>query len=115
LEIVMTAINTQPLVIHHDARHALLAHTVDRLAQLKAQIAELRKLEEELKQVLIDSGESAVDGTGHRATISDVQGKEVTNWQEIAMRFNPSRQLIRAYTKRGENYFMLRVFGRKSA
>lgn len=103
------------LFIHHDARHALLAHTVDRLAQLKAQIAELRKLEDELKQVLIDSGESAVDGTGYRATISDCAGKEVVDWRTIAEKFNPSRQLIRAHTTQGERYFQIRVFGRKTS
>lgn len=112
---MQTQTTTTTLVIPHDARYVLLAHTVDKLAEIKAQIAELRKHEEELKQILIDSGESAVDSVIYRATISDIQGKETTNWQEIAMKFNPSRQLIRAYTKRGENYFQIRVFARKTS
>ena len=110
-----TETNTQPLSIPHDARHALLAHTVDRLAQVKAQIAALREHEDELKQILIDSGESAIDGTNHRATISDMAGKEIVDWRAIAERFNPSRQLIRANTTQGERYFQIRVFGRKTS
>jgi hypothetical protein len=97
------------------AQQALYAHTVDKLAQIKAQIADLRAQEDELKQLLIDSGLSAVDGTMHRATISEVTGKETTNWMAIAMKFNPSRQMIRAYTTPNEAYFSIRVFGRKTS
>jgi hypothetical protein len=116
LEIVMqTQTTTQALVISHDARQALLQATVDKLAEIKAQIAELRQQENELKQVLIDSGESAVDSLIYRATIADVQGKEIVDWRAVAEKFNPSRQLIRAYTSRGENYFMIRVVARKTS
>ena len=100
--------------IVHDAKHALLAHTVDRLAQVKAQIAELRQYENELKEVLIDSGLAAVDGLCHRATISECT-KTSTDWEAIALKLNPSRQLIRAYTKQGEPYFAIRVYGRKTS
>jgi hypothetical protein len=108
-------INTQDLVIPHDARHALLAHTVDRLAQLKAQIAELREQEAELKEILIDSGESAIDSVMYRATISDTKPRAKVDWESIAMKFNPSRQLIRAYTSEGEGYYQVRVYSRKTS
>lgn len=107
--------NTTPLTIVHDARHALLAHTVERIAQIKAQIAELRLQEDELKQILIDSGEAAIDSPNYRATICDCAGKEKTDWEAIAMRFNPSRQLIRANTQLGERYIQVRVYGRKTS
>jgi hypothetical protein len=106
---------TQSIAIVYDAEAALYAHTVDKLAQIKAQIAELREQENELKQLLIDSGKAAVDGTHHRATISDCAGKEIVDWQSIAMRFNPSRQLIRANTKAGESYFQIRVYSRRTS
>jgi hypothetical protein len=108
-------INTQDLVIPHDARHALLAHTVDRLAQLKAQIAELREQEAELKEILIASGESAIDSVMYRATISDTKPRDKVDWESIAMKFNPSRQLIRAYTSEGEGYYQVRVYSRKTS
>jgi hypothetical protein len=108
-------INTQDLVIQHDARHALLAHTVDRLAQLKAQIAELREQEAELKEILIASGESAIDSVMYRATISDTKPRDKVDWESIAMKFNPSRQLIRAYTSEGEGYYQVRVYSRKTS
>jgi hypothetical protein len=90
-----------------------ISFVVDRLAMVKAQIAELEKLEKEYKQILIDSGESAVVGTDHRASISYCQGREKTDWQTIAMRFNPSRQLITAHTTTGEPFHTVRVSARK--
>ena len=90
-----------------------MAFVVDRLAMVKAQIAELEKLEKEYKQILIDSGESAVVGTDHRASISYCDGREKTDWQTIAMRFNPSRQLITAHTSKGESFHVVRVSARK--
>jgi hypothetical protein len=90
-----------------------ISFVVDRLAVVKAQIAELEKLEKEYKQILIDSGESAVVGTDHRASISYCDGREKTDWQTIAMRFNPSRQLITAHTTKGEAFHVVRVSARK--
>ena len=90
-----------------------MAFIVDRLAVVKSQIAELERLEKEYKQILIDSGESAVVGTDHRASVSYCDGREKTDWQTIAMRFNPSRQLITAHTTKGDAFHVVRVSARK--
>ncbi len=90
-----------------------ISFVVDRLAMVKAQIAELERLEKEYKQILIDSGESAVVGTDHRATVSYCDGREKTDWQTIALKFNPSRQLITAHTTKGEAFHTVRVSARK--
>lgn len=90
-----------------------ISFIVDRLAVVKAQIAELEKLEKEYKQILIDSGESAIVGTDHRASISYCDGREKIDWQTIAMRFNPSRQLITAHTTKGDSFYVVRVSARK--
>lgn len=111
----MQAINTTNILLPHDARHALLAHTVDQLASIKAQIAALREQETTLKEALISSGESAVDSVMYRATISDTKPRDQVNWEAIAMKFNPSRQLIRAYTTEGVGYFQVRVYARKTS
>ena len=47
----------------------LTAAIVDRLGDIKAQIADLKKIEAELAERLITSGETAVDGTAYRATV----------------------------------------------
>lgn len=113
----MQATTTQNIVTVHGeaARNALLSSTVEQLAKVKAEIAALRTIEADLKQVLIDSGASAVDGTYYRATVSDVQAKETIDWYTIAMKFNPSRQLIKAHTTKGANYFAVRVYARKTS
>lgn len=45
------------------------AAIVDRLGDIKAQIADLKKIEADLIARLIDNGEDAVDGRFYRATV----------------------------------------------
>ena len=91
-----------------------LRNAVDQLALIKAQIAELKAQEDALKAVLINSGLSAVDSDLHRATVSECDGKEMVDWKSIALKFSPSRQLVTAHTSKGDPYFQVRVFARKS-
>ena len=48
------------------------AAIVDRLGDVKAQIADLKKIEAELAARLIEAGEDAIDGRAYRATVSQV-------------------------------------------
>jgi hypothetical protein len=50
----------------------LTAAIVDRLGDIKAQIADLKKIEADLIERLIISGETAIDGSAYRATVSYV-------------------------------------------
>ena len=93
----------------------ILGRVVDRMAQVKAQIADLKKEEAALRQELVESGESVVDGLFYRAAISQVDGKVSVDWQSIAMHFKPSRQLIKAHSSQGEPFDVVRVSARKSA
>lgn len=93
----------------------ILSATVDRLAFIKAQIADLQLEEAACKRVLIESGVSSADSNAHRATVVECAGKETINWAKIAQHFNPSRQLIRAHTTQSEKYFQIRVYGRKTS
>lgn len=88
---------------------------VDRLAYVKGQIAELREQERMLKEALIESGQSVIESTFWRATVSDLITRPVTDWQAVAMHFKPSRQLITAHTKEGEAYQQVRVVARKTS
>lgn len=47
----------------------LTVAVVDRLGEVKAEIARLKELEAELAARLIDSGETAIDGSLFRATV----------------------------------------------
>jgi hypothetical protein len=94
----------------------ILGHLVDKLAQVKAKIADLKIDEQALRQELIDSGETSIEGVYHRAAISlPLEGKTTIDWQTVAMHFKPSRQLIKAHTSQGEAYATVRVSARKSA
>ena len=50
----------------------LAANVVDRLGDIKAQIAELKAVEANLINLLINSGEGPVEGSTFRATVSTV-------------------------------------------
>lgn len=93
----------------------ILGHLVDKLAQVKAKIADLKIDEQTLRQELVDSGETSIEGIYHRAAISQSEGKTTIDWQTVAMHFKPSRQLIKAHTSQGEAYATVRVSARKSA
>ena len=93
----------------------LLSAAVDRLAVIKAQTAALAAEEKELKAVLAESGESVIEGTLHRAAISQCAGRDSIDWAAIAARFNPSRQLITAHTSTGAPFTVVRLSARKGA
>jgi hypothetical protein len=88
----------------------ILSATVDRLAFIKAQIADLQ-----LEEAKCDSGVSSAESNVHRATVVECAGKETINWAKIAQHFNPSRQLIRAHSSTGEKFFQIRVYARKTS
>lgn len=94
---------------------AILAAAVDRLALIKAQMAQLSAEEKQLKEALTTSGLDAIDGTAHRAAVSHCAGRVSIDWETIAAKFTPSRQLIAAHTSTGAPYTVVRVSARKGA
>ncbi len=94
---------------------AILAAAVDRLALIKAQLAQLSAEEKQLKEALTASGLDAIDGTAHRAAVSHCAGRVSIDWETIAAKFTPSRQLIAAHTSTGAPYTVVRVSARKGA
>ena len=93
----------------------LLSAAVDRLAVIKAQTAALAAEEKELKAVLAESGETVIEGTLHRAAVSQCAGRDSIDWAAIAARFNPSRQLITAHPTTGAPFTVVRLSARKGA
>ena len=86
---------------------------VDQLLTVKAQLAELEQKEKELKDCLIAAGVPSIEGVLARASVSYCAGREKVDWQTIAMRFEPSRQLITAHTTVGAPFNTVRVTARK--
>ena len=93
----------------------VLGGVADRLGQIKAQLADLKKEEAKLKQELIDSGLAVVEGSFYRVAVSESEGKVLVDWRKIAEKFSPSRQLVKANTSIGEAYFTVRVSARKAS
>lgn len=93
----------------------ILSALVDQLATVKAQLSDLKTLEDQLKTAIVESGQVAIDGTMHRATVSTCAGRESIDWQAIAAKYNPSRQLITAHTSTGAPYCVVRVSARKGS
>lgn len=90
-------------------------NTVDRLALVKSQIAQLQEQEKTLKEELIASGLPVIDGMLHRAAVSLTTGKEVIDWAAIAAKLEPSRQLVTAHTRVIEPFYTVRVSAKKTS
>lgn len=90
----------------------ILATLVDRLATIKAQQSDLATEEKTIKEALIGAGLDRVQGTLHKATIVNVSGRSVTDWQTIAKKFEPSRQLVQAHTTQSAGYVAVKLFSR---
>jgi hypothetical protein len=74
-----------------------LPTVVDQLGAIKAQLSALKKQEEALKAQLLESGYTEVDGSLFRATISTCDVESV-DWKSIAIKLEPSHQLISGNT-----------------
>ena len=91
----------------------ILSALVDRLAAIKAQLADLTAEEKTLKGELIAADLSVIEGTAHRVAVSFCPGRESIDWAAVAAKFNPSRQLITAHTAQGAPFHTVRVSARK--
>jgi len=92
-----------------------LTDIVDTLAEIRAEIAVLKSSEDSYKAALIAAEVRAVDGTLHRATVSETY-RTATDWQTIARKLEPSAQLIRAHTTTAtEPTYTIRVTARKAS
>lgn len=92
-----------------------LALLVDRLAEVKALLADLKAEEEILKEALINSGEPVVESPNYRAAVSLLPGRVITDWKTVAEKLSPSVQLVTAHTKKGDEFYSVRVSSRKAA
>lgn len=86
-----------------------LADKVDRLGQLAAEAAAIKKESDQLRAELEAAGLKTIAGNMYRATFSQCQGRAVTDWQAIAAKFKPSRQLIAAHTTTSSEFTRMTI------
>jgi hypothetical protein len=80
---------------------AALAAKVDRLGALSAALAAMKKEAAQIRADLEDAGLADIHGQLYRVNFAQCTGSTATDWQAIAQRFKPSRQLIAAHTSKG--------------
>lgn len=107
-----TAEPTEPATV--TAAHAL-ALKVDRLGAINAAIANMKEEADRIRAELEAAGLATIEGQIFRASFAQVAGKTLTDWATIAQRFNPSPQLIRAYTKTGKESTRMTIKARTGA
>ena len=98
----------------HTDTAAILAATVDQLAEVKAHIATLQAREDELKATIAAAGLDVIEGTSHRAAVS-ITARTAIDWKAIAEHLKPSRQLITAHTTEGAPFAVVRISAKKTS
>jgi len=83
-----------------DVRHAFLA---DRLGEIRAEQNQLKTEWNSIVDQLKDEGVDVVEGNAYRVTISYYIATSRINWQAVAKKLEPSRQLIQAHTSVGHS------------
>jgi len=92
---------------------AALAAKVDQLGALRAVIADLQTQADKIRTEIEEAGLTEIDGQHYSATFTSVKGSTRTDWQTIAAKFKPSRQLIAAHTTTGKSSTRLNLTARK--
>lgn len=78
-----------------------LAAKVDRLGALNAALAAMKREADHIRTELEDAGLTDIHGQLYRVNFAQCAGRTATDWQSIAAKFKPSRQLIAAHTSTG--------------
>jgi hypothetical protein len=90
-----------------------IAAKVDELGALRAVIADLTKQADQIRTELEAAGLATIDGQHYSASFAQVKGSSRIDWQTIAAKFKPSRQLIAAHTATGKPSTRLNITARK--
>ena len=97
---------------------AMLAATVDQLAEVKAHISTLQTREAELKSILAAAGPDIIEGTQHRAAITHNATRSATSWEALARAcIDPEilPDLIEDYTITGKPFDIVRIGAKKTS
>lgn len=89
-----------------------LRSTVDELGRIKAQIADLKATEEQLRQTLLDAGIESTEGKLFRATVSRYD-QTCVDYAGLIEQLAPPARLIKKFTTTSERT-TVRVVARKA-
>lgn len=78
-----------------------MAAKLDRLGAISAAMAAMKKEADTLRAELEDAKLDNIEGQLYRVNFAQCAGRTLTDWQSIAAKFKPSRQLIAAHTTTG--------------
>ena len=90
----MQTIDKQSLVLTPD-----LFAVIDEAGAIHAEIARLTKQLDTMKKTIKEAGIGKTTGFIYESNVIEKTIADKTDWQAIAMHFEPSRQLITAHTK----------------
>jgi hypothetical protein len=82
---------------------------VDQLGEILAQIKRLEDQANMIKAELKANGTGQYAGDTFSATVYESKGRTTIDWQTIAEKFNPSRQLVAAHTSVGQPVVSVKV------
>lgn len=82
------------------AKKALPA-LADELGFVRAQIADLKNRESDIRETFIDAGITAMEGETFRAVLVESMRRTI-NWKAVAAKLKPSRQLVTSHTTEKE-------------
>ena len=83
----------------------------DELGFVRAQIADLKDRESDIRETFIEAGVTAMEGETFRAVV--VESLRTTiDWKTVAAKMEPSRQLVTAHTTEKE-VISIRVSARR--
>jgi hypothetical protein len=82
---------------------------VNEYGSINAEITRLTKIKDSLSKDIKAMGAGRYETPLYSGLVYEVSGKTSINWEAIALKLNPSVQLITAHTKHGEASLFLKV------
>lgn len=70
----------------------------DELGKIRAQMANLKERESEIRDAFMEVGIKSLEDSRFRATVVESM-RTTINWKKVAEKLNPSHQLVTAHTK----------------
>jgi hypothetical protein len=84
----------------------------DEYGEIKAQLADLKKRQDNIKKVFEQAGVSELEGLTFRVVVSQIEDSSCPDYKTICEKLEPSRQMIRANQKVTKGYTRINVYGR---
>ena len=82
-------------------RQANLTGLADELGIIRAQMADLKHREKDIREILITSGVHTLEDEQFRAVVVESM-RTTIDWKAVAAKLKPSRQLVTAHTDERE-------------